>query len=380
VLLPPVVTIPGHRPLLELFPSESHAADTAGPPQGHAPLAFPPAAPKRSAPDRQARPSAGAATYETFYGLREPPFSLSTDPKFLYQSAAYDAVAQDMLAAIGRREPLVLLTGDTGAGKTTMCRSLLEQLDRHTLTSVVSEPFATLADLLKTLLVDFGVVSRDEIARGRMASATEGELVSALNEFLQSLAPLQAFAVVIIDDAQAIQPAVLNDLERLITAEGTMQIVLVGQPALAAALDAGKRRAPALAKAVTVRCELGLLADDEVGGYVMNRLRVAGTHPRVQFDDAAFSRLFAISGGNPRLLNLLCDRALARGFENQASEIDEATVETAAEELDMAPPLPKNGIFGNLSNIAMLVLLMLAGAAAGALAFHSDLEAILRGR
>ncbi|HEX4347001.1 MAG TPA: AAA family ATPase [Vicinamibacterales bacterium] len=374
-VLPPVVRGPGQRPLLDLFPSAGELH-----PAAPAPLA-PPRVNARAAP----RPSTGShdqapTAYEQFYGLRERPFSLSSDPKFLYQSTAYDQVTQKMLAAIGHREPLVLLTGEMGAGKTMLCRALVEQLDRRTLTSVVTEPFSDVGGLIKTLLIDLGVVSRDEVAGGRMASATEGELRAALDEFLQTLASLQAFAVVIIDEAHALEAGVLNELQRLVSVDRSMQIVLVGQPALARLLDAGKRHASPLAKAVSLRCELGLLAEDEVGGYVMHRLRVAGTHPRVEFDDAAFTRLHAISGGNPRLLNLLCDRALAGGFADQASVIDEALVNSAAEDLDVAPPAPKGGIFGNLATVAMLLLLMLAGAAAGALTFHHDIEAILRGR
>lgn len=382
--LPPVVTAPGRRPLLELFPAETNeafappvvarraAAASAPPPRTR--LQAPPLAPAPSS-----APGA-ATTYEAFYGLRERPFTLSTDPKFLYQSTAYDTVVQQMLGAIGQREPLVLLTGETGVGKTTLCRALLDQLDSRTLTSVVTDPFTSIEELLKRLLIDFGVVSRDDVARGHLASATESELRAALGEFLQSLGPLEAFAVVVIDDAQALQPAVLDGLERLVSADRAMQIVLVGQPALAAALDGTRRRAGALAKAVSLRCELGFLADDEVGGYIMHRLRVAGTHPRVEFDDAALRRIFTISGGKPRLVNLLCDRALAGGFARQAGVIDEALVDLAAEQLDMAPPAPKHPIFGNLSAVTMLILLLVAGAAAGALVFHRDIEAILGGR
>ena len=380
VILPPIVKTPGGRPLLDLFPL---AAEPVAPPSpAHTPIG-----PARGVAKRPADASGGVdvsaaspATYEHFYGLRERAFSLSSDPKFLYQSAAYDDVTQKMLGAIGQREPLVLLTGEMGVGKTTLCRALVEQLDQRTLTSVITEPFASLSDLIKTLLIDFGVVSKDDIARGRMASATEDELTAALNEFLQSLVLLQAFALVIIDEAQALQPDVLNELERLVSTDRSMQIVLAGKPPLARLLDGKKRHASPLAKSVSLRCELGTLADDEVGGYVMHRLRVAGAHPRVEFTDAAFARLYTISGGNPRLLNLLCDRALAGGFAKQASEVDEALVDAAAVDLDMAPPASKRGIFGNFSTVAMLVLLMLAGAAAGALAFHSDLQAILRGR
>ena len=316
------------------------------------------------------------ATYETFYGLRERPFSLSTNPKFLYHSTEYDRVAQQMLAAVGQRDPLVVLTGEIGMGKTTLCRALLEQLDRRTLTSVVVDSFTSMTELLGTLLLDFGVVSRDEAARGRLANATEETLSAALHDFLVSLAPLQAFAVVVIDEAQNLSPPVLDGIRLLVNAlagERLMQIVLVGQPQLSTTLGLAPSgsRGP-----LAVTCALGGLARDEMGGYVMNRLRTAGDSPRVEFDDEAIERLNVLSGGKPRLVNLLCDRALTNGFGASASVIDAELVDGAAEDLDLAPPAPARSAFGLAGALGALVLLVILGAAAGAFAFRGDLTAI----
>jgi type II secretory pathway predicted ATPase ExeA len=380
VALPPVVTAPGGRPLLDLF-SVPGAPRAVAPPidapvarrVAAGPVIAPP--PVRRPFSLERTPSSPASTYELFYGLNERPFSLSSDPKFLYQSAEYERVAQHMLAAIGRREGLVVLTGEVGVGKTTLCRAIVEQLDRRTLTSVVTEPFRSLDELLKQLLVDFGVVSKADLAQGRIASATQGELAGALREFLQSLTLLQAFAVVIIDEAQRLPSDVLHELRHLVSGdERLMQLVLVGQPDLTKTINTPAGNP--LALSVSMRHTLGPLADDEVGGYVMHRLRVAGSSPRVEFEDVAFERVYVISGGKPRLVNLLCDRALAIAFGHSASVVDRTAIDQAAVDLDMAPPFARGRLAGAPS-AAILLLLMLAGAAVAALAFHSDVAALL---
>jgi type II secretory pathway predicted ATPase ExeA len=370
-VLPPLVTVPGRRPLLDLFPT---APETK--------LAAPPTIPPLRQTGDTRRPSQASsepqATYEMFYGLRERPFSLSTNPKFLYHSTEYDRVAQTMLAAIGQREPLVVLTGEVGMGKTTLCRAIIEHLDRHTLTSVVPDPFASMSELLGQLLLDFGVVSKDEVARGRLVNATDEALYAALHDFLVSLAPLQAFAVVVIDEAQNL-PAPLLDAIRLlanaVAGDHLMQIVLVGQPQLSTLVGASRPPVTNVTSVPNVACTLGGIAPDEMGGYVMHRLRVAGDSPRVEFDDKAIERLNEFSGGRPRIVNILCDRALANGFGKSASVIDAELIDGAAEDLDLAPPSAASR--GLARRVGALVLLLLLGAAAGAFAFRGDVSAIL---
>jgi general secretion pathway protein A len=373
--LPQIVFTPGRRPLLDLFPMAPETKPAAPPPR---------IPPLRQAGDiRHPAPAASSepqATYEMFYGLRERPFSLSTNPKFLYHSSEYDRVAQKMLAAIGQRDPLVVLTGEIGMGKTTLCRALVDQLDRRTLTSVVAEPFASMVELLSQLLLDFGVVSKDEVARGRLANATEEALYAALHDFLVSLAPLQAFAVVVIDEAQNL-PAPLLDAIRLmvnaLAAEHLMQIVLVGQPQLLTLIGAPRPAVASVASVASVACTLNGIAADEMSGYVMHRLRMAGDSPRVEFDNEAIERLNGLSGGRPRIVNILCDRALANGFGKSASVIDAELIDGAAEDLDLAPPSRGGLALGLAGRLGALVLLLLLGAAAGAFAFRGDVSAIL---
>src|SRR5690349_2699898 len=135
--------------------------------------------------------------YEEYYGFTEKPFSLTPDPKYLFKSSSH-ANAFDLLQyGIRRREGFVVISGDIGTGKTTLCRALLEQLDRKTFTALVLNPFLSEEDLLRLILQDFGVVSRDEIKRGRLARVSKQDLIETLNEFLLSLQPLRAGALLI---------------------------------------------------------------------------------------------------------------------------------------------------------------------------------------
>src|SRR2546422_5627287 len=171
--------------------------------------------------------------YERYYGLAEKPFSLTPDPKYLYRSESH-ANAFDLLQyAIRRREGFVVVTGDIGTGKTTLCRALLEEIDRTTFTALVLNPFLSEEDLLKRILQDFGVVSRDEMKGGRLAGVSKQDLIDVLYDFLLSLIPLKASAVLIIDEAQHLPLRVLEQIRILSNLETDkeklLQIILVGQ-------------------------------------------------------------------------------------------------------------------------------------------------------
>jgi general secretion pathway protein A len=303
------------------------------------------------------------ATYDAFYGLHEKPFSLSTDPRFHYQSGAHERAGQALLAAIRTRGGPAVLTAPLGMGKTTLCRSLVLAIDRRTVTSLVLEPVRTIDELLKTMLVDFGVIAADELASA--PHVTREMLTSTLVSFLESLAGLDAGAVLFIDEAQHLPAALLGDLAVLMgtPAARVLQIVLVGQPALTYVLTVADLRA--LDASVSRRIELGPLAADEVSSYVMHRLTIAGANTRVEFDEAAIARLYELSAGVPRVVNLLCDRALTRGHAAVAAVLDRALVDASAEDLDLE--LPENeppGLLASLLIVLAFALLMIAGAAA----------------
>jgi type II secretory pathway predicted ATPase ExeA/cell division septation protein DedD len=275
--------------------------------------------------------------YEPFYGLREKPFSLSADPRFWFRSPAHGRAFDELLTGIRRREGLIVLTGEIGTGKTTLCRSVVERLDRRTFAAFVPDPFVSREDLLKTLLVDFGVVSMSDLASGRFTGASRSDLSYLLYNFLDSLVPLQAFAVVVIDEAQHLslplleEIRVLSELERR---EKLLQVVLVGQPELRASLKLPQMRQ--VDHRVSVRSELKALDADGVAQYVRHRLQVAGRGAgRVVFTSAALEAVYHGSAGVPRLVNRICDRALYRAYPSQTLQIDTHFVRDAIDDLGL---------------------------------------------
>ena len=273
-------------------------------------------------------PRAAGLTYEPFYGLREKPFSLTADSRFFYQSRSHAPAFDELLSAIRRRERLNVLTGDIGTGKTTLCRAVLSSLDRKTFSAFVPDPFASREDLLKILLIDFGVVSADDVASGRLRGATRTDLSYLLYEFLGTLAPLQAFAVVVIDEAQHLSVPLLEEVRVLSDAEGQLQVLLVGQLEFRERLKLPEMRQ--VEQRVSVHCELAPLDLGGVAGYISHRLRQAGGSPdRIAFSDDAVEAVFQRSGGVPRLVNRLCDRALHHAYDRRAATIDRAIVDAA---------------------------------------------------
>ena len=312
--------------------------------------------------------------YETFYGLTEKPFSLSTDPVFLYHSTAHDRTAQALLTSIGTRPGVVVITGPYGIGKTSLCRAVIEQLDRRTLTSFLVDPFLTVDDLLQTLLIDFGALSREELAGGRRPSTDQ--LRDTLHSFLASLASLQAGAVVLVDDAHNLPVSVLDELRAISEIrEGRrlLHVVLLGEPGLASMLKQEALRP--LNVQVAVRSALGPLLSDEIRGYAMHRLGVVGNGSRVEFSEAALTRIHELTGGVPRVVNLLCDRAMSRGYEAAASVIGVSEVNVAATDLDLSVPVVETPRTLRLAVEALaFVLLMLLGAGAALWVFRDDVR------
>jgi general secretion pathway protein A len=309
-----------------------------------------------------------AEGYEPFFGLNEAPFSLAPDPRFLFASASHSAALAQVVYALQRREPLVVITGEIGTGKTLLCRTVLQKLRGKTFLSVIDDPLLQRDDLLKQLLQDFGVVSKD---RTTLTEVSRHELAQTLQTFLRSLAPIQAHAVVIIDEAQHLQPDVLEQIRLLSNIDderGTLlQIILVGQTDLEPLLSRPELRQ--LQQRVSRRLPLEPLNRDEVEQYIQHRLALArvdkprnqtpdaadlarelaawaGTTPRVEFTPDSIHAVTQLSGGVPRVINLLCDRSLEEAYAYRLRTIDSRLIHSAARALGIgeqaAPTTPAN--------------------------------------
>jgi general secretion pathway protein A len=306
--------------------------------------------------------------YEDFYGFVQPPFTLTPDPRFLYRSESHDEAITLLHQAIRRKEGFIVLTGDIGTGKTTICRALMEQLDTATFTSLILNPFLSVEELLREVLLDFGVVSREAVRSGRLANATKHELISTLHEFLLSLMAIKGSAVFIIDEAQHLSPQVLEQIRIISNLETNeaklLQIVLVGQLNLLDVLaDAELRQ---LDQRISIRAALKPLTREEVEAYIAHRLSVARGSTSVQFEPDAIDLVHRFTGGVPRIINLICDRSLMAGQNARVHRITTGLIEEAAHNLGLKlPQAPRERAPEQFRLVALAAMLaMLVGMAA----------------
>ena len=314
--------------------------------------------------------------YEDYYGFVQPPFSLTPDPRFLYRSESHDLALQQVWQAIRRKEGFIVLTGDIGTGKTTLCRTLLEQFDETTFTALILNPFLSVEELLQEVLLSFGLISKEALRSGRLSTASKHELIRTLHDFLLSLVPLHGSAVLIIDEAQHLSADVLEEIRVLSNLETNdqklLQIVIVGQLNLLDVLHKAELRQ--LNQRISIRCSLKALTREEVEAYVTHRLWVARGSASVSFTPKAFDLVHTLSGGVPRVINLLCDRSLMIACQQRTSRIAEDHVVHAAGQLGLE--IPEGKVTGDRADIThvpsrrtpvlvtLFVLILIAAAAA----------------
>ena len=266
--------------------------------------------------------------YLEHYGLSEPPFSITPDPRFVFLSERHRDALAHLLFGIGQGGGggFVQLTGEVGTGKTTLSRLLLEQLPENTRVALVLNPRLSALELLETICEELHVD-----IEGRRGSAKA--LIDALNAYLLDAYAQGLRVVVVIDEAQNLSVEALEQVRLLTNLETDtqklLQIVLLGQPELRAMLAREDLRQ--LAQRITARFHLTPLDAAETAQYLRHRYRVAGGH-RFPFDDGALRRIHARSGGVPRLINVVAERTLLAGYARDAQVLDQRLVDAAADE------------------------------------------------
>jgi general secretion pathway protein A len=240
-----------------------------------------------------------------------------------------------------RREQFLLVTGDLGVGKTLLCRTLVDQIRSRGLASFVASPLVTPAGLLRLLLEDFGAMSSDEIRRGQTTATAHG-LIELLTGFLAGDQGRHESVVVIVDEAHTMPAALVEQLPSLASLESDgerlLQLVLVGQPVRGEPHALGIR---ALDELVSTKARLLPLGREECAAYVAHRLTIAGGAATVSFTPRAIDLLYALSGGVPRLVNLLCERALQEAAAAGASEVEPGAIDAAASTLELFRARPR---------------------------------------
>ncbi|MEQ8821455.1 MAG: AAA family ATPase [Sumerlaeia bacterium] len=265
--------------------------------------------------------------YLDHFGFDEEPFTITPNPRFLYLSQRHKEALAALLYGIEQRKGFIALTGEIGSGKTTICRQLLRQLDRETIKlALILNPQLDDVELLQAINAEYGI---------EHASASRRELLGALNAFLLEQYAAGHNAVLVIDESQRLSPAALEQV-RLISnleTEDTklIQIALVGQPELDDVLHLPELEQ--LNQRIMVRCHIDPLDFGEVDEYIAHRVAVANPDRRPKFHKKALKAIYAHSGGVPRKINVVCDRALLIAFSRDTLEVSEAIAKKAVEEV-----------------------------------------------
>ena len=265
--------------------------------------------------------------YTSFFHLREVPFSIAPDPAYLYMSPRHQEALGHLLYGTGQYGGFVQLTGEVGTGKTTIVRTLLAQKLQNVDVAMIHNPRQSEQEFVQSICDELGV-------KYAKAGATLKVMVDALNAFLLDQHAAGRRTVLIIDEAQQLAPEVLEQVRLLTNLETTkeklLRIMLIGQPELAELL--GRQDLRQLAQRITARYHLTPLSAEETGEYIAHRLQVAGG-ARDLFAPAAVKRIHKHSGGVPRLVNVLCDRALLGAYAGGLRQVTSEIVEAAAAEV-----------------------------------------------
>ncbi len=288
--------------------------------------------------------------YQSYFGLVEAPFSIAPDPHYLYMSEHHQEALATLLYGVRGDGGFVLLTGEVGAGKTTICRHLLEQVPEACDLAYIFNPKLTVVELLSTICDEFGI-------KYPKSNTSIKLFVGLINNYLLDGHAKGRRAVLIIDEAQNLSVDVLEQMRLLTNLETLqrklLQIILIGQPELIAMLERPELRQ--LAQRIVARHHLSSLSKKEVGAYVRHRLEVSGAQ-RQLFPDALIGKLYRLSKGVPRVINVICDRALLGAFVQGKERVDLSTLTQAAHEVfGQQPKTQRNKRLALMGGMVLLV-------------------------
>ena len=310
--------------------------------------------------------------YAKFFGLRQEPFSIAPDPRYLFMSERHREALAHLLYGLRGGGGFVLLTGEIGAGKTTVCRCFLEQVPKRCNVAYIFNPKLTVIELLKTVCDEF----RIPLDPARLRTDTVKEYLDPINEFLLKTHAVGQNNVLIIDEAQNLSADVLEQLRLLTNLETSerklLQIILIGQPELREML--ARPELEQLAQRVIARYHLKALSPAESSQYIRHRLGVAGLSGTVPFDRDARKRIHQLSRGVPRRINLLCDRSLLGAYSAGRARVDRSMVDKAAVEVfgegDVAVPSSPRG--ARITVLAAAAGLLLGAALFGIVSWATE--------
>jgi len=292
--------------------------------------------------------------YTEYFKLSEEPFSIAANPRFLYLSEQHREALAHLHYGIRNDAGFVMLTGEVGTGKTTVCRCLIEQLPEQANVALILNPRVSVEELLSSICDEFGIAHPP-------TGATVKSLVDAINRYLLEQNALGRNSVIIVDEAQNLSFEVLEQLRLLTNLETNerklLRIMLIGQPELEALL--GRPELRQLEQRITARYYLKPLARSELQPYVTHRLALAGCRETI-FPPRVIDRLYAESGGVPRLINIICDRAMLGAYVKSQRRIDRRTLGQAAREIRRRDSPRQRAVTG-LGAAALVLLALGAG-------------------